>query len=295
MPHVWSQTTLNTLHPSPASGRFLPPLLSLSITYTASLTPPPAASSLVVAGLTLLRSQTRHVPSCDADTSECSLSGHLASDTTLFTCPRSVMTDVRACDSRGSTSTTFRDAVPAARSGLPEGPGRAQRDSRALDDGIVLTLVMVVRSIVCRSWSRPALYATVRSRGSNMAAVAGALWKGASSAGAAGAEALEVLQRPMQPSTDAVSTLLEAPSTSTDSMLDLCPYSSRVGFRSPEEWSSPSVYFHTRTVRSSPAEATCVEERNLAALMLELCPPWLPATDVAMTSPEPFHILRRPS
>lgn len=63
----------------------------------------------------------------------------------------------------------------------------------------------------------------------------------------------------------------------------------------PEKWSSASVYFHIRTVRSRPADATRDADKNLADLAVALWPPKLPEGDVAITFPELFHILNRPS
>jgi hypothetical protein len=118
---------------------------------------------------------------------------------------------------------------------------------------------------------------------------------GNSSVGAAGAEAFEVDQRPIDPSADAVRMRFDIPSYSRDSIGPLCPYNSNVGLSSPENWSSLSVYFQMRIVRSKPAEAIWVFDKNFAALMLELCPPRLLAGEVAITWPELFHILSSPS
>lgn len=55
-----------------------------------------------------------------------------------------------------------------------------------------------------------------------------------------------------------------------------------MGFSCAEKWSSASVYFQTRIVRSIPAEAIWVGEINFAALMLAVCPPALAEGEVAI-------------
>ena len=59
--------------------------------------------------------------------------------------------------------------------------------------------------------------------------------------------------------------------------------------------SGSSEYFHRRIVRSRPAEATCEGEIYFAALIEEVCPPPPADGDVASTSDDMLHILRRPS
>ena len=59
--------------------------------------------------------------------------------------------------------------------------------------------------------------------------------------------------------------------------------------------SGSSENFHKRIVRSRPAEARCEGEIYFAALIEDVCPP-LPADgDVASTSDDMVHTLRRPS
>ena len=59
--------------------------------------------------------------------------------------------------------------------------------------------------------------------------------------------------------------------------------------------SESSEYFHKRIVRSRPAEATCEGEIYFVALIEDVCPP-LPADgDVANTSDDILHTLKRPS
>ena len=48
-------------------------------------------------------------------------------------------------------------------------------------------------------------------------------------------------------------------------------------------------------MRSRPAEATCEGEIYFAALIEEVCPPLPADRDVASTSDDMLHILRRPS
>jgi hypothetical protein len=77
--------------------------------------------------------------------------------------------------------------------------------------------------------------------------------------------------------------------TSTLSTPDLCPYSSSVG---RIDWSS-SLYFHTRTVRSLPAETMRLLDKFRSALIDDVCP--LPP-DVASNVPcIASHALIRPS
>ncbi len=59
--------------------------------------------------------------------------------------------------------------------------------------------------------------------------------------------------------------------------------------------SGSSVYFHKRIVRSRPAEATCEGDIYFAALIEDVCPPLSADGDVAMTSDDIFHTLKRPS
>ena len=123
------------------------------MTYTGSLTLPMPPSSLV-AGRTDRRSQIRHVPSCDPDTSEYSFSGLAARLTTLLACPRSVMTLVAAVLVRGSTRVMCRAEVPQASKGAEaEERGSAASESSACEVVKVLTTDEVVRSRVLTVWS----------------------------------------------------------------------------------------------------------------------------------------------
>ena len=59
--------------------------------------------------------------------------------------------------------------------------------------------------------------------------------------------------------------------------------------------SESSEYFHRRIVRSRPAEAMCEGEIYFAALIDDVCPPLAAGGDVANTSDDIVHTLRRPS
>ena len=59
--------------------------------------------------------------------------------------------------------------------------------------------------------------------------------------------------------------------------------------------SESSEYFHKRIVRSRPAEAICEGEIYFAALIDDVCPPLAAGGDVANTSDDIVHTLRRPS
>ncbi len=90
---------------------------------------------------------------------------------------------------------------------------------------------------------------------------------GARPVGATGASDSLVDQRPTQWSDEAERMRLEGWWVSRASMLDLCPYSSIWGCREAENPSASSEYFQILIERSNPADAICVEERNLAALI----------------------------
>ena len=59
--------------------------------------------------------------------------------------------------------------------------------------------------------------------------------------------------------------------------------------------SESSEYFHKRIVRSRPAEAMCEGEIYFAALIDDVCPPLAAGGDVANTSDDIVHTLRRVS
>ena len=54
-----------------------------------------------------------------------------------------------------------------------------------------------------------------------------------------------------------------------------------------------SKYFHIRIVRSRPAEAMWEGDIHFAALMEEVCPPLPADEDVASTSDDILHTLKR--
>jgi len=88
--------------------------------------------------------------------------------------------------------------------------------------------------------------------------------------GASGASVLRLDQMPIEPSAEADSMRREGAWTARERMGPRWPYSSKVGFNSAENWSALSVYFHTLIVRSKPADAICVGDRNFAALILDV-------------------------
>jgi hypothetical protein len=196
------------------------------------------------------------------------------------------MTEVVTALARGSISVMCRADVPAARRWLdpPAAPevGSAHKDRRLWAVMRVSTTVEVSRSSVLSVWSSEAEYATVGSSGWKITLVAAWLWAAIRDSGprcgvdvavvsflrlaegreeeirvvgAAGEADLDVVQSPMEPSVEAERMREEGACTARESMLPVWPYSSRMGFRSPEKWSEDSVYFQTRTVRSRPADA----------------------------------------
>lgn len=68
-----------------------------------------------------------------------------------------------------------------------------------------------------------------------------------------------------------------------------------MGLSCAEKWSSASLYFQIRIVRSSPADAIFVGEMNLADLIPAVCPPALAEGEVAIAWPDLFHTLNNPS
>ena len=86
--------------------------------------------------------------------------------------------------------------------------------------------------------------------------------------GASGAEDAVLDHRPTLWSLDAESMREVAELTSTLSTPDLWPYNSKVG----RIVFSSSLYFHTRTVRSLPADTSRLLERLLSALIDAVCP-----------------------
>jgi hypothetical protein len=116
-----------------------------------------------------------------------------------------------------------------------------------------------------------------------------------SASDAAGAEFLTVVHKPIVPSAEAESIRFEGPWTFIESTLPLWPYSSRIGFKSAEKWSSTSVYFQTLIVRSNPEDAIRVGDMNRADLMLDECPPALGDVEVAITCPDLFQTRSNPS
>lgn len=83
--------------------------------------------------------------------------------------------------------------------------------------------------------------------------------------------------------------------TARESILALCPYNSTCGCTDADIASLSSEYFHSRIVRSRPEDAMCDGEINLADLADEVCPPPDEDGEVASTSEDMFHILKKPS
>ena len=113
--------------------------------------------------------------------------------------------------------------------------------------------------------------------------------EGRSVAGASGDDEADDDQSPTVWSLEAESMRDVDECTSIDSTPALCPYNSRVGLIVL----SSALYFHTRTVRSLPAEAILLSDKHRSDLIADVCP--LPS-DVANNVPcVASHARIRPS
>ena len=113
--------------------------------------------------------------------------------------------------------------------------------------------------------------------------------------GAAGLSGLLTDQTPTVWSVDAERIFIDGACTARLSTLPVWPYNASSGSSSAEKWSGASLYFHMRTVRSSPEETTCDGEMNFAALIEEVCPPSPAGGEVARICEDIFQTRNRPS
>ncbi len=102
----------------------------------------------------------------------------------------------------------------------------------------------------------------------------------------------DVVQSPMAHVGRGAEHAAVGPWTSSASTLAWWPYSSRLGFSVACSPPSDSAYFHMRTVRSRPADAICVDERNFGGLCARRV---APLEDLAMDLPEGSQICSSPS